>query len=368
MKTRLVVYGLLGWVSLCLTAMVTPALCSEPVSFKGQTVTILVGSKPGGTSDLSARLFTPFLSKYLPGQPTTIVQNMPGAHNMTAMNYFTQQVKPNGLTVIVGSGSEVNPLNYRVPQSRYDPTTFAMVGAINLGGSEMIIRNEALPRLKKGSGSPVALGSIAGYPHIGAQIAAWGIRYLGWNAKWVTGYGNNGDLAIALEKGEIDLTSLADESFLQNPRLLDKKEFTLIYQTGTESGTVPSKIPALAHVPLFSKAMEGKITDPVAKEAYEYWRNLSYLFKWIALPPETPQPIVAAYRSAFRKMVADPDFATQSKNITPGFSAMPVKELEETVRSVAKVRHEALGYMTTMLREQGLDVQLAKKKSKHKKK
>src|SRR5690242_13747688 len=83
-----------------------PARAADAVSFKGKTVTILVGSAPGGSSDLSARLFIPYFTKYLPGNPSTIVQNMPGAHNVIAMNYFAQKAKRDGLTVITASGSE----------------------------------------------------------------------------------------------------------------------------------------------------------------------------------------------------------------------------------------------------------------------
>jgi hypothetical protein len=347
-----------------LLATAPSAKAADAVSFKGKTVTILVGSAPGGSSDLSARLFIPYLTKYLPGSPATIVQNMPGAHNVIAMNWFAQQAKRDGLTVITASGSEVDPLNYRVPQAHYDPNTFEMIGGVNLGGTDMIVRNEALPRLLKKGGAPVTLGSIAGYPHIGMQMSAWGIKYLGWNARWVTGYGNNNDLAIALERGEIDMTALGDDSFVHIPALLDKSKFTIIYQTGTDAGKEPSEVPALHDVPLFAKAMEGKISDPLAKAAYDYWRDLSYLFKWIALPNGTPKPIVDVYREAFKKTVADPAFVAASEKLTPGFTAIPVEELVATVHDVADVRTDALGFMTQMLREQGLNVE-ALKHSKH---
>ena len=133
---------------------------ADDVSFKGKTVTVLVGSGTGGSTDLSARLVAPFFTKYVPGSPSAIVQNMPGAHNMTAMNYFTQRTKPDGLTVIIGSGSEADPINYRVPQSRYNPAEFEMIGGVNLGGTGMVVRNDARARLTAKGGAPVVLGSI----------------------------------------------------------------------------------------------------------------------------------------------------------------------------------------------------------------
>lgn len=341
----------------------TPSAHAEGVTFKGKTVTLLVGSGSGGSTDTSARLFTPFLTRYLPGNPNVIVQNMPGAHNMTAMNYFAQVSKPDGLTIIVGSGSEVDPINYRVAQSHYDPTTFEMIGGVNLGGTGMVIRNDAIARLTDKNAKPIVLGSIAGYPHLGTQMSAWGIKYLGWNARWVTGYGNDSDLGLALERGEIETSTFADADFSQQlVRLLDKSKFTIPYQTGIDAGKLTSQQPAMKGVPIFDQAMKGKITDPLALEAYEYWRDLSYVFKWFALPPNTDKAIVAAYRASYNKAVVDPEFVAASQKVTPGFSVLPVEDLIENVKEVAGVRNAALTFMTDMLREQGLKVEDVKEK------
>jgi hypothetical protein len=358
-----------GFAALLLSASLATAVTAEAadaVSFKGETITILVGSKPGGSTDLSARLIGPTLTKHLPGHPNFIVHNMPGAHNLIALNYFTTQAKPDGLTISVASSSQTDPINYRVPQSHYDPTTFEMIGGVDLGGTSMVIRNGSLSRLTDMNARPIAMGTVSGYPHVGMLMAAWGIEYLGWNAKWVSGYSNNSDLSLALERDEIDMTSLADAWFLQNPALLDKSKFTIIYQTGSNDGTKPSEIPAIAKVPMFTKAMKGKVSDPVAKDAYEYWRHLSFVFKWAALPPKTPAPIVETYREAYRKAVADPEFIANGQKLTPGFSVISAKELTTAVKALSKVSSEATHYMTKLLNEQGLEV-VATKKKKHKK-
>lgn len=348
-----------------LSAGTTPALAAHKISFKGKTVTVLVGSHTGGSTDLSARLMAPFLSKYLPGKPSTVVQNMPGAHDLIAMNYFARQVKPNGHEVIVGSSSQFDPLNYRVPQSRYDPTTFNMVGGVNIGGTFLIVRNDALARFRKKGTKPLAMGTVSGYPHVGMLMTAWGIKYLGWNARWVPGYGNNSDLSVALERGEIDMTSLAAAWLRQAPVLANKAKFTIVYQTGADGGKYPSKMPELAGVPMFPKAMKGKLSDSLAREAYQYWRNLSYVFKWMALPPKTPKAVVAVYQKAFRKVMADPEFIDRGQKLSPGFSLLPAKDLTESVDALSKVPHKALVFMTNILREQGLKVEMTRKHHHH---
>lgn len=353
-----------------LAAIVIPvalAKAADEFSLKGKTVTILVGSRPGGSTDVTARLVAPFLAKHLPGKPAIIVQNMPGAQDIVAMNYFAQRVKPDGVEVILGSSSQFDPINYRVPQSHYDPTTFVMVGGIDIGGTSVIARNDALSRLAAKGGKPLAMGTVGSYPHVGMMMVAWGIEFLDWNVKWVPGYSNNSDIGLALERGEIDITSLANAWLNQNPALLDRSKYTLVYQTGSEGGTVPSSLPGIAKAPLFSSGIKGKITDPLAQAAYEYWRDLSYVFKWIALPPKTPEAIVDTYRVAFQKATAEPEFKKRGEELNPGLAHISAQELTENVNDLAKVPPEAMNYMTQLLRKQGLNVEAAKEKKDSKK-
>lgn len=340
--------------SLALFAATASAIAAETLSFKGKTITILVGSTAGGSTDFFARLLGPFLTKYLPGNPNVIVQNKPGAHGLTATNYFAQQAAPDGLTAIVGSTAQIDPINYRVPQSHYDPSQFSMIGGIDLGGTVMIIHNKALARLTDKKAEPVTMGSIAGFPHTGMLMTAWGIEYLGWNARWVEGYRGVPDLMLALQRGEFDMTSVVS-TFL-NPTLLNKDKFTILYQTGTNGGTTPSDLPSIAKVPMFSAAMKGKISDPVGQQAFDYWRNISSTKKWAALPPKTPEPIVSAYRAAFHKIMTDPDFLARGKKLSEDFSTDSPEDLMATVATLDKVSNEALGFMTKTLHKEGLDV------------
>ena len=83
-----------------LWAQTAPAIAaSAPGSFEGKTITILISSSPGGGTDTTGRLVAQFLPKYLPGNPQTIVQNMPGGGGTIANNRFAANAKPDGLTL-----------------------------------------------------------------------------------------------------------------------------------------------------------------------------------------------------------------------------------------------------------------------------
>src|SRR4030095_6114529 len=73
--------------------------------YKGQTLRVIVAFTPGGAYDTWARMITKHLDKYIPGNPTIVVQNMPGAGSISAANYLTSVAKPDGLTIgLISSG------------------------------------------------------------------------------------------------------------------------------------------------------------------------------------------------------------------------------------------------------------------------
>jgi len=296
-----------------------------------------------------------FLSKYLPGSPGVIVQNRPGSHSLAAMSYFTQRVKPDGLTAAVGSSSQLDPATYRLPQSHYDPTHFAMAGGVDLGGGILIIRREAEPRLADKATNPVVMGSVSGYPHTTMLMAAWGIDYLGWNVRWVAGYPSpTSAMVLALERGEIDMTGFSATGLTGS--LLDPSKYTVNYQTGSRGCTMPSSLRAVAGTPVFATAMQGKIADPLAQKAFDYWCNSTSTLVWLALPPGTPARIIDAYRAAFSAIAADRDFVEQGRMFSEEFSAVSWQSVTATVRAYGQVSPQVIGFMPQMLHRQGLRV------------
>lgn len=347
------------WIYVCAlslsTLLVTASnnsFAAEPVSFSGKTVTMLIGYAPGGGTDIAGRLIAQYLGKYLPGNPHIITQNMPGADGLTAMNYFAQQVKPDGMTIAMGSGSVADPHNFRKPQAQYDPTKYLFIGGTGRGGSMLIISKEAEKRLYDKSAPPVMMGSPGGAPRSGVQIAAWGIEFLGWNAKWVAGYRGTNDLFVALERGEIDMT--ASGNFFQVGKLLQGGKVKVLNQSGTLAGGKMVPRPEFPDAPVFTNELQGKLPSGVQAKAFNYWFGLVVLDKWLALPPETPAPILQVYRDAFDKMSKDPEFIERGKKMSEDFAPQAGKDVEDLLKTLGDTTPEALDYIKTMLKTQGI--------------
>ena len=113
---------------LCLLAAALPATAQEEVSFRGKTVRVVVGSVPGGITDVGARMIARFLGKHLPQSPTIVVQHA-RRHRRRRANYFTQQVAPDGLTFLADQLPGDAGRHCNNAAIRHDPTKFLLLAA-----------------------------------------------------------------------------------------------------------------------------------------------------------------------------------------------------------------------------------------------
>jgi tripartite-type tricarboxylate transporter receptor subunit TctC len=345
----------LGLAAVLAAVASNPAAAQAPVSFEGKTVTMLVGFPAGGGTDASARTLAPFLTKYLPGNPNVIISNLPGADGMIAMNSFVQRTKPDGLTITMGSTTLSDPLQYRRPQAHFDPTKFKFIGGLGRGGTILVIRTDAEKRLHDKSAPPVVMGSIGGIPRSGMQSTAWGIAYLGWNAKWVVGYRGTKELFLALERGEIDMTATGNLGQVQ--RMLDAGVVKILTQSGTIKNGERTTRPEFGDAPVLASLVEEKIKDPIEKQSFAYWTNLTSVDKWLALPPDTPDAIVKVYQHAYDQMTSDPDFIALGQKISEEIEPQPGADVARIVNILGSIQPQAIEQIDVMLRKQGLDTQ-----------
>jgi tripartite-type tricarboxylate transporter receptor subunit TctC len=339
----------------CAFLLCAQSVRAADVSFEGKTVTMVVGFPAGGGTDASARTLAPFLTKYLPGNPSVIISNLPGADGMIAMNSFVQRTKPDGLTITMGSTTLSDPLQYRRPQAHFDPTKFKFIGGLGRGGTILVIRADAEKRLYDKSAPPVVMGSIGGVPRSGMQSTAWGIAYLGWNAKWVVGYRGTKELFLALERGEIDMTATGNLGEVQ--RMLDTGAVKILTQSGTIKNGQRTARPDFGNTPVLASLVEEKIKDPLEKQSFAYWTNLTSIDKWLALPPDTPDGIVKVYQQAYDQMARDPDFIALGQKISEEIEPQPGADVARIVDTLGSIPPAAIEQIDIMLRKQGLDTQ-----------
>ncbi|MEA2904284.1 MAG: hypothetical protein QOI12_1671 [Alphaproteobacteria bacterium] len=331
------------------------AAAQDAASFQGKTVAMVVGSAPGGGTDAYGRLVAGSLPAYLPGSPTIVVRNVAGADGIVAMNFMVQQAVPDGFTITAVPNTVADPLNYRKPQAHYDPTTFGVIGGAGRGGEVLLISRDAEKRLTDKQAAPVIMGSLGGVPRSGMQMTAWGVELLGWNAKWVIGYRGTNELTLALERGEIDMTATGNLFLIR--KLVDTGKFKILVQSGTlKNGAIESR-PDFGDAPIMTKMLDGKLNDPLAAKAFEYWSSIAVTDKWLALPPKSAKPMLDLYRDAYGKIIRDAEFLERARRISEDFSPMTSTDVETLIHRLGSLPPQAIDYMTVILRKQGLDTQ-----------
>ncbi len=326
---------------------------AQTPSFQGKTITMVIGAAAGGGTDSSGRLIASYLAENLPGKPALVVRNIPGANGVTGMNFFNQQVPPDGLGITMGSSSQADPLHYRRPQSKYDPVTFEMIGGAGRGGTALIINKDAEKRLYDKTQKPVVMGSLVGVPRSGMQMTAWAIELLGWNAKWVVGYHSTNDLFLALERGEIDMTSTGNLQHFQ--KLMKLGQFKPVSQSGTaQNGKLVSR-PEFGDAPLFPDMVASQINTPLIKGAFSFWSAMTSIDKWVALPPKTPKAFVDVFRATYDTASRNQEFIDMGQKISEDFSPMTHTDVTALVKTIGETPPEGVNFIADMLRRQGLE-------------
>lgn len=328
-----------------------PAAAKDGVSFAGKTITMVIGQAAGGGTDLYGRALGQNLVRYLPGQPALIVLDQPGAGGVVALNNWVKKAKPDGLSVTIGAQSQVDPDALMRTHAVYDPSTFEYVGGVAAPSQALFINKDAIKRLHDKTANPVNVGVVGSTLRSGSYQVLWGAAFLGWNIKWVHGYGKTSEIRAAMERGEIDMTTFGAIRDLQF--LLGSGKFEAISQTGTVEGGKRVPRDVLGNTPIIFNLLEGKVKDPLAIQAVEYSENVAQVGRFLALPPKTPEKITAIYVNAFEATLKDPQYRAQIAKIDPDSPVAHKADLERLIKNLAKVSPKTLEYVGKELNRQG---------------
>jgi tripartite-type tricarboxylate transporter receptor subunit TctC len=308
-----------------------PVYPAETPFYRGKTLTVLINFAAGGPTDIEGRLVARFLGKHLPGQPTIVVQNMPGAGGVTGTNYLGEIAKPDGLTLGYFTGQFFNLLTAD-PNLRVDLAKFAYIASIE-GVAVAYTRKDVPPGILEAKDIIKAKGLKAG----GLSLnSAKDVRFrlqldlLGIPHQYVTGYNSNSDARLALERNEIQFFTEGTPGYRSQvqPRLV--KEGLVIPIYADELVTADGEFRPSAEVPdipSFSQLHQqifGKLGSGVLWEALKTI-NLTHAMQRIAkVAPNTPPESIAALRQGFSQMLKDLEFVQEFKKVTRSEPAFQV--------------------------------------------
>lgn len=336
-----------------LLCMLPGAPATAEASFKGKTVRVIINSRAGGGTDAYARLVGGLLIESLPGNPQIVFQNLPGGGGIKANNYFFAKTKPDGMTVLAGSRTQVSPHKLRHKSAKYNPAKYRFVGGTERLGSIILINKDPKikARLLDPKAKPLAFGGIDG-ERSGSHGAVWAKEYLGWNVKFVLGYSGTPQMLLAARRGEIDMVH---NQTLFNTQPLMKENMDALVQLGNRgpNGELMER-PAFKGVPVLGHLIEAKL-GAGAKKAFAVWLDDQTVEKWMALPPGTPEDYVKAWRTAYAKVMNDKRYKdVVNKQFGDDYGWFDGEKMDKLVGGLAATTDEELAFFTKLRVKHGL--------------
>lgn len=313
-------------VALAVAAAGAPLAHAQPAVeafYKGRDVQVLYGAGPGGTYGLYTQLAVRHLRRHIPGQPNLVMQSMPGAGGIVAIN-FSYNVAPKDGSLIHLVHGEVLYETLLTPGVRFDAGGYQYIGRIADGdGLVLVTRASGLKSLDDARKREVTLGAT-GFGNMFALGPTMLNRTAGTRFRIVAGYKGAADIVLAMQRGELDGAGMTVANAV-----------TLHGEKLTSGDMVPflaiasRRLPAYPNVPAMTE--HGNVGERTLLEIYA---SSGTIGRALAFPPGVPAERVSALREAFKRMLDDPEFKAETARTSTPVAPMTGEALQAYVAGV----------------------------------
>jgi tripartite-type tricarboxylate transporter receptor subunit TctC len=276
-----------------------PPACAEDGDFAGKTVTIYIGNPAGGTYDLIGRLVARHLGGHLPGHPTVIAENMPGAGSLRAASYMYNVAPKDGTALGIVSETVAVEQALQNAAVQFDAAKFTWIGRVVASNAIHIMwytsKVQSIDDAKKYESTVAGTGP----GNVSEIVPTLLNAVLGTKFKVVRGYQAANETMLAMERGEVEGASVNWTMVkATKAQLLRDKKIIVILQD------LPAREHDLGDVPALGELGEGA----AAKQLLGLYANTGAIGRAIFAPPGLPPATAAVLRGGFIAMTKDPEF------------------------------------------------------------
>jgi tripartite-type tricarboxylate transporter receptor subunit TctC len=306
---------------------------SQTPFYEGKTITVIAFTAPGGSGDLRVKAVLPFLKKYIPGNPTVVIEYMDGGGGRKGANHIYHSARPDGLTLGAGSGAIVGLGIMREQGVSYDVDKFIYLGTAEHENPAVIYtRKEVgldnLDKLKARPGIRIGGQTVGHVSYVAGRLFAYFLDMK--EPKFIVGY-TAPEVDVALMNGELDARANAAVSVLRrNPEWLDKGLMNFHAIMEIPKG---DKHPRLGHLP----EIESFAKTEREKKVLTVWRAFRGVGSPFILPPGTPKDRVEILEEAMRRTFKDPEFPKYFRKLVDDDpSPLGATELARLIREMPR--------------------------------
>ena len=326
-------------------ALLTVALASSASAqgnfYNGKTIRIVVGLSSGGGYDRAARMLARHMGKYIPGNPSIVVQNMPGAGSVTAANYVAGVAKTDGLTVLAPHNNVYLSQLSGQKEVKFDLTKMIWIGSLENDDMMLFARADApfksiddiikareLPKCgSTGVGSSDYVMSKILDETVGAKVTH------------VTGYPGSSEIAIALERGEVQCMGLTIATYYGREPFLGwlKTNFVrFLAQSGHKRSD------RVADAPTIYELMDRYKTPATKRRTAEAMLQGGEWARPVLVAAGTPVDRVNILRAAHEKAAKDPELLAEAKKLRMDVVHNGGAELQKMASEIMKQPSEVV--------------------------
>lgn len=319
----------------CIALVEQAAAQSSPEDFfRGKTLRVVIPASPGAARGTSATIFTSYLRKHIPGNPTVVPSYMPGAGGAVGMNYLYNVAPRDGTAIITPLTTAVLAQAIGEKSTKYDVTKMHWIGRTAINSQIVYVWHttgvtdiDGVRRRQITLGSSGAGSSQTILPLIMNEV-------LGTKFKVIQGYKGSAAFNLAVERGELDaaLTTWATLQAASHLEWVESGKARVIVQLAL------TRHPELSNVPLASELT----SDADGKALLEFASSTAEFGQAYVAPPDVPAPIIAALRRAFDETIKDPDYLAAAKKADIELSPMTGDQMAELTRRTLTVPQQVI--------------------------
>lgn len=307
--------------------------------YAGRQISLLIGFGPGGANDVWARMLSRHITKHIPGRPTVIPQNMPGAGGLKLAIHLNNAAPKDGSVFgLINRGIPLEPL-FGNRAAQFDSMKMNWIGSPDKDITVCAARKDAQVQTM---GDLFSKQLVVGATGSGADTAIYPeflAEFLDMKFKTVKGYSGSNEVLLAMERNEVQGICIAYDSLARQPMFTDGK-INVLFQAALEKGAnVPARVPLA--IELAKNAAE--------RQALELFLSRVTLGRPFVAPPSVPVQRIEILRRAFDATMNDVDFVAEAKKVGLTVDSITGERLAQTIADIYRTPKDVVNRVAETL-------------------
>ena len=324
--------------------------------FAGKTIDVIVPFGVGGATFVSAKFLEPYFEKHLLGNPEINVIDRPGGGSILGANWFEQNAKADGTTILFTTSSTANPFVLGQQGVEYRLADYRVAYSHPFSAVAYVSPTTGVERAAeiKDASTPLIYGGIAAAASDLPGLLSFEVLDL--DIKSVLGFNGRGPVRLAFEQGEVNLDYQFTPAYLtQVVPSVEAGTAVPLWTGGSidENGNLTARDPIAPDLPSVHEVyveMNGSEPSGIEWDAFQSIASVTYAYGLTGyMHPDTPQEVLDMFEATVAAINADPEFQAKSQEVTNGARLNAGPDTEAAIKAALSPSDEVRDYLRTLL-------------------